>query len=736
VETLPLVRPDGTTNVAGLLIAGDLTGIALLKFASDSGARAVRTILADPAFQRRDPTIGLDVVIIGAGVAGVAAAIDARAAGLRFEVLEASAPFSTLVNFPRGKPIYTYPTGMIPLGSLQFSSRSSVKEGLVEEMSELAERHGIRPRQARAEAVRRRDGLMEVALAGGQTLQAHRVIVAIGRSGEFRRLNVPGESLDMVTNRLHDPKDYAGRSVVVVGGGDSAAEAAAAVAQAGARVTLSYRRAELSRPKPAVREEVERLAAPGGPVRLALGTEVEAIREGSVSLRASDGSRHDVPADAVLVMIGRAAPLDFLRRCGVRLRGEWRAAAWLSFAAFLLFCVFLYNWKAGASLTHVFEERGWFPYNLPDALSAWDDPVTLRGTLALSLGSPGFHYALAYTVLVTAFGWARIRRRRTPYVTAQTLVLMAVQIVPLFLLPYLLLPWAGHNGWFDSGTMGWLADHLFPVTEWDPQGREYWRAFGFVLAWPLFIWNVFTWQPMWLWLGISVAQTFVLIPLMVYVWGKGAYCGWICSCGALAETLGDTHRHKMPHGRFWNALNMTGQAVLAFALLLLGTRVAGWIWPDGVMARVHEGLLREWPVNYYWGVDVLLAGIIGVGCYFWLSGRVWCRFACPLAALMHVYARFTRFRILSDKKRCISCNACTAVCHQGIDVMSFANKGEPMADPECVRCSACVQTCPTGTLTFGQVDPRSGRVLAEDRLIASPVLRIERKAAPATGVKV
>ena len=87
---------------------------------------------------------------------------------------------------------------------------------------------------------------------------------------------------------------------------------------------------------------------------------------------------------------------------------------------------------------------------------------------------------------------------------------------------------------------------------------------------------------------------------------------------------------------------------------------------------------------------------------------------------MHVYARFSRFRILSEKKKCISCNVCTTVCHQGIDVMNFANKGLPMADPECVRCSACVSSCPTGVLTFGQVD-RSGAVIAVDRLPASPV---------------
>jgi len=118
--------------------------------------------------------------------------------------------------------------------------------------------------------------------------------------------------------------------------------------------------------------------------------------------------------------------------------------------------------------------------------------------------------------------------------------------------------------------------------------------------------------------------------------------------------------------------------------------------------------------------------VIGYGLYFWFSGRVWCRFFCPLAALMHIYARFSRFAIVADKKKCISCNVCTSVCHQGIDIMSFANKGAPMRDPECVRCSACVERCPTGVLQFGQVD-RTGRTISLDLLPASPVLMREGK---------
>src|SRR5262249_22079518 len=157
-----------------------------------------------------------------------------------------------------------------------------------------------------------------------------------------------------------------------------------------------------------------------------------------------------------------------------------------------------------------------------------------------------------------------------------------------------------------------------------------------------------------------------------YRWGKGIYCGWVCSCGALAETLGDMHRQKMPHGPKWNRVNLVGQVVLAFAFVILAFRIVGWTMGDGSWpARTSKALFESIPfLNYAWSVDILLGGIVGFGLYFWFSGRVWCRFACPLAALMHVYARFSRFRILPEKKKCISCNVCTSVCHQGIDVMN------------------------------------------------------------------
>jgi NosR/NirI family nitrous oxide reductase transcriptional regulator len=787
VEKLPEVRDDGSCNVPGVYIAGDLTGVPLLKFSLDTGARVVRTINADAAFQSlrarpiEEAKRVVDVAIVGGGVAGMAAAVEAKKLGLSHVVIEASEPFSTIANFPKAKPIYTYPEAMEPAGDLKVSAQ--VKEALLDELREQVAAAGIETRRAFVDRIKRVGDLLQVDLGKEEEpIFARRVVIAIGRSGNYRKLDVPGEDRERVYNRLHDPREFAGQDVLVVGGGDSALEGAIALAQSGARVTLSYRKAEFARPKP---ENVEKLkaleanpkadvtveepssswsgtpsgaflklpGAPDGSIRLLMASKVLAIGDREATLEDAAKKKVALKNDAVFALIGRAAPLDFFRKSGINVSGETRPLGWLLFALFFAFTIFLYNWKSGGALEKTF---GAWPGNSPEqiaGLGGWfasqvEDRATLIGTLAVSMKGNSFYYTLLYSAAIVAFGIQRIRRRKTPYVTAQTITLMAVQVVPLFLLPELILPWMGYNGWFDSGFGATVANNLFEsyvsveeyaAKAWPDWGhpRAYWRAYGFILAWPLMIYNVFTDAPMLWWLIIAFVQTFVLIPGMIYFWGKGAYCGWICSCGALAETMGDTQRHKMPHGPFWNRLNMAGQAILAIAFALLAMRIVGWTLPDsaaGTWINSHFKQIVEgkvWsdeagknvlvnPVNYKWWVDVFLGGVIGVGLYFKYSGRVWCRFFCPLAALMHIYARFSRFRIFAEKKKCISCNVCTSVCHQGIDIMSFANKGLPMQDPECVRCSACVQSCPTGVLSFGQIGG-DGNILKLDKLSASIV---------------
>ena len=692
-EPLPEVAEDGSTPVPGLWVVGDLTGTPLLKFALDSGAKAAERAVRE--LGTSDPRDGYDVVVVGGGVAGMAAARVLAGSGLRWCVVEASQPLNTLHNFPAGKPIFTYPMAMRPRGPLQVAA--TVKEDLVAELQAQLAGVEVPTITAAATHVERRDGRLAVIRAEGDPIPARRVIVAIGRSGNFRRLGVPGEDQPHVVNRLHDPKVYAGRDLVVVGGGDSACEAAVACAEAGARVTLVHRGTDLARAKAENAAAVQRLAE-AGRLQLRLGAAPQRITAGAVDIRLGGGVQ-TVPADGVLVLIGRAAPLDFFRRSGVPIRGErsWAAVAGLS--AFAIAITLLYGWKSlgwGGGIDWLQPAR-W--------LAGWTaDPTSLAGVLLHSASTPSFWVTLLYSAAVVGFGIDRLRRRRTPYVRVQTATLMAIQVGPLFLLPEIMLPWLGQHDLIPQA----VRENLFPGDSW-------WRAYGFILAWPLMAWNVFTEQPNLWWLVIGFVQTFVIIPLLVWRWGKGAYCGWVCSCGALAETMGDRHRHKMPHGKRWNRLNLVGQIILASAGVILVLHIISWTAP-GVLS---PQTVSDIAMKGYWkhAVDWLLAGALGTGLYFWLSGRVWCRFACPLAAWMHIVARFSRFRIVVEQKKCISCNACTAVCHQGIDVMAFASRGRHMEDPECVRCSACVQTCPTGVLAFGRVDGE-GRPIALDGLRA------------------
>jgi len=737
VERLPDVQEDGTTRVKNLYVVGDLSGVPLLKFSQDTGAKIARRVIEDVKKSPNKSEDVFDCLILGGGVSGISAAIECENAGLNYCLLEASETFNTIVNFPKKKPIYLYPTEMNPEGDLKVSA--DVKEDLLDELYAQVENKNLNIKTGvRASHVEKKGDELHVIIPNSDTLKAKHVIVAIGRSGNFRKMNIPGEDLDKVVNRLHDPAEFRDQHVLVVGGGDSALEGAIALAENDAAVTLAYRGKEFSRPKPDNIEKIEALSVAKpmkGKVHLLMETNPKKVSEKEVVLKKGD-NEITLENDQVFALIGREAPLDFFRRSNIPILGEWNPKRMLGFAAFLIFCIWMYNWKGGGTFANTFSNLNWFPFNIRGLFESTfgemaRDPSNIIGTLAISMSTPAFYYTLAYTTCVGIFGLQRIKRRKTPYVKVQTSVLFLIQALPLFLLPEIILPILGHNGFFDSGLLNSIANGLFPEVTYGHE-REYWRAYGLILAWPLFIYNFFTEQPMVWWLVIGSLQTFVLIPTLIFFYGKGSYCGWICSCGALAETMGDAHRQKMPHGPFWSKLNMAGQVILWIAVVMMIMRIIGWVFPESVINVWFNMLLTGKdpsstatnPINYKWVVDTALAGVLGVGFYFWFSGRVWCRFFCPLAALMHVFTKFSRFRIIPDKKKCISCNVCTSVCHQGIDVMNFANKGIAMEDPECVRCSACVQSCPTGVLQFGQVN-KDGTVKKYDSIPASPVLMAE-----------
>ena len=154
--------------------------------------------------------------------------------------------------------------------------------------------------------------------------RAAKVLLAIGRRGTPRKLDVTGEDLPKVVYRLIDPEQYRGQRVLVVGGGDSALEAAASVAEAGGQVTLSYRGDAFTRAKPRNRDRIA-AAERAGQLQLLLQSKVERIEQERVLLRSQDGHLI-LPNDAVIVSAGGILPSDFLRRVGIHVETKYGTA--------------------------------------------------------------------------------------------------------------------------------------------------------------------------------------------------------------------------------------------------------------------------------------------------------------------------------------------------------------------------------------------------------------------------
>lgn len=311
---LPHVSQEFETNIPGLYIAGELGGMGLIKNAVEQGKQAVENFIAK---NRNKGNTEYDIVIVGAGPAGIAATLTAEKHGLKHLTLEQDSLGGTVFNFPRAKIVMTSPMYLPLHGRVKLSETS--KQELLDLWNLVLSKNNITINEfEKVENIERKEGQFTVSSSKG-VYTTRGVLLAIGRRGAPRKLNVPGEGKEKVAYRLIEPELIREKNVLVVGGGDSAIEAALLLADENNNVSVSYRGEKFSRLKPKNLEKIN-TAAGSGSVKLLFNTLPKEIKDDSVSLlNSEDNSVFELGNDLVYIFAGGELPSDFLSKIGIKI---------------------------------------------------------------------------------------------------------------------------------------------------------------------------------------------------------------------------------------------------------------------------------------------------------------------------------------------------------------------------------------------------------------------------------
>ena len=340
----------------------------------------------------------------------------------------------------------------------------------------------------------------------------------------------------------------------------------------------------------------------------------------------------------------------------------------------------------------------WYPYLLADLIKLVDP---LSYSISGYGADDGFLYGTIYSFAVLLLGIKMfLKYRQSTYQKIRTISVTFFQLSFAFIIPEILR--ALKKPPIDLKNI-WPLDYSFfwnnNISELISNGK---LGF-FMLVW-------------------GIVLLIIIVPLFTYFFGKRWYCSWVCGCGGLAETAGDPFRQLSSKKLIaWKIERIMIYSVLVVITLFTAITLINYFSHGSLLGTATE-TVQTW---YGFLIGSVFAGVIGTGLYPILGNRVWCRFGCPLSAIFGIIQRYkSRFRITTNGGQCISCGNCSTYCEMGIDVRSYAQKGQNIVRASCVGCGICAEVCPRGVLKL-----ENGK--ASDRIKNDPILignnRIEVK---------
>ncbi len=326
------------------------------------------------------------------------------------------------------------------------------------------------------------------------------------------------------------------------------------------------------------------------------------------------------------------------------------------------------------------------------------DPISMQ--INGENASQWFVYGVFYTLAILVFGIKFILKYRSnKYQKLRTLSVMFFQLCFAFTIPEIL---SGLNQPSMDLKNIWPLNYYF-FFDWNLDRLINGGTLGmFMLAW-------------------GILSIVLITPVLTYFYGKRWYCSWVCGCGGLAETAGDPFRHLSDKTlKAWKIERWLVHSVLVFIVLVTILVLYTYFTGNSQILFLNSYTLRE---GYGFFIGAIFSGVIGVGFYPIMGSRVWCRFGCPMAAILGIQQKFfSRFRITTNGGQCISCGNCSTYCEMGIDVRHYAQRGQNIVRAACVGCGICAAVCPRGVLKL-----ENGSMDIHERTSQLKVLKVDAK---------